>query len=75
MFNLVKPLLNPNSFDKIKIFDKNKEKWLSALTEEIDADQLPAFLGGTMTDPDGDPYCPNRVISFLLTLNLFYFFL
>ena len=63
MFNVVKPLLNPNTFAKIQIFDKNKEKWLSALTEEIDADQLPAFLGGTMTDPNGDPFCPSRVIS------------
>ncbi len=30
----------------------------------IDADQLPKFLGGTMTDPDGNPRCPSKV-SFL----------
>ena len=29
--------------------------------KHIDADQLPAFLGGTMTDPDGNVRCPSKV--------------
>ncbi len=62
MFNLAKPFLNPNTFEKIKIFDTNREKWLVAILEEIDANQFPAFLGGNMTDPDGNPQCPSKVL-------------
>ncbi len=49
---------------KMKIFGCNKEEWKAALLEEIDADQLPAFYGGTMVDPDGDPKCPSKVKFF-----------
>ena len=31
------------------------------LLKIIDADQLPAFLGGTMTDQDGNIRCPSKV--------------
>ncbi|GFT38150.1 retinal-binding protein, partial [Nephila pilipes] len=31
--------------------------WKEALLELIDADELPAFLGGNKTDPDGNPLC------------------
>ena len=31
------------------------------LLKYIEADQLPAFLGGNMTDPDGNPRCPSQV--------------
>lgn len=62
MFNMMKPFLNPATVAKVRIFGHNKEEWLAALLEEIDADQLPAFYGGTMTDPDGDPKCPSKVI-------------
>ncbi|XP_057372737.1 SEC14-like protein 2 [Daphnia carinata] len=47
---------------KIKLFGNNKNEWMPALLEEIDADQLPAHYGGTMTDPDGDPKCPSKVV-------------
>jgi hypothetical protein len=42
------------------------EIWKAALLKEIDADQLPAFYGGTLTDPDGDPKCPSKVNIVLL---------
>ena len=31
------------------------------LLKHIDADQLPAFLGGDKKDPNGDPRCPSIV--------------
>ena len=36
------------------------------LLKYIDASQLPAYLGGTLTDPDGNSLCPSMVISMLL---------
>ena len=38
-----------------KIFGRDRKQWTSALLEEIDADQLPAFYGGTLTDPMAIP--------------------
>lgn len=36
--------------------------WQQALLKDIDADVLPAFLGGNRTDPDGNPMCYTFVI-------------
>ncbi|GFU03022.1 SEC14-like protein 2, partial [Trichonephila clavipes] len=35
--------------------------WKEALLNIIDADELPAFLGGNKTDPDGNPLCKTFV--------------
>ncbi|GFU51730.1 retinal-binding protein, partial [Nephila pilipes] len=35
--------------------------WKEDLLEIIDADELPAFLGGNKTDPDGNPLCKTFV--------------
>jgi hypothetical protein len=63
MFTMVKPFVPECVLGTIKVFGSNKAEWTAALLEEIDADQLPAFYGGTMTDPDGDPKCPSKVLS------------
>ncbi|XP_057372740.1 SEC14-like protein 2 [Daphnia carinata] len=60
LFAMVKPLIPASDFPKIKIFSADKNEWLSALLEEIDADQFPSFYGGTLTDPDGNPKCPSK---------------
>jgi hypothetical protein len=57
----MKPFLHQNTLDKLKIFGNNKEEWTAALLEEIEADNLPLYYGGTMVDPDGDPKCPSKV--------------
>ncbi|GBN30079.1 hypothetical protein AVEN_265792-1 [Araneus ventricosus] len=44
--------------------------WKEALLEDIDADDLPAYLGGNRTDPDGNPLC-ETFVSILLHLFLF----
>lgn len=61
MYNMMKVFMHQATIDKMKIFGSDKEEWTAALLEEIDADQLPAFYGGTMVDPDGDPKCPSKV--------------
>jgi len=58
---MVKPLLSQTTLNKIRIFGSNRSEWEAALLEEIDADQIPAFYGGTMTDPDGNPMCLTKV--------------
>lgn len=38
-----------------------KDGYKEALLELVDADVLPAFLGGNKTDPDGNPNCHQTV--------------
>lgn len=40
------------------------EGWKNILLDAIDADVLPAFLGGNRTDPDGNPNC-NSFVSLI----------
>ena len=61
LFTLVKPLLSQATIDKFHIYGTDEKEWRAALLEYIDADQLPVYYGGTMTDPDGDPKCSSRV--------------
>jgi hypothetical protein len=58
---IMKPFINKETSEKIKIFGTDQSEWKSALLCEIDAEQLPAHYGGTMTDPNGDPKCPSKV--------------
>lgn len=37
--------------------------------KQIDADVLPAFLGGNRTDPDGNPNCETFVSDSALPIN------
>jgi hypothetical protein len=60
-FSMVKPLLSQVTLNKIRIFGSNKSEWKAALLEDIDAHQLPAYYGGSMTDPDGNPMCLTKV--------------
>ena len=62
-FGLLKPFIHPTDFPKIKIYASNKDEWNAAILDEIDADQLPGYYGGTLTDPDGNPKCPSKVID------------
>ena len=66
VFGMVKPLLHQMTQDKIRIFGFDKDEWKAALLEDIDADQLPAYYGGTLTDPDGNPKCPSKVMNQLI---------
>ncbi|EFX85496.1 hypothetical protein DAPPUDRAFT_300430 [Daphnia pulex] len=50
VFSIVKPFLHQMTLDKINIFGFDKKEWSAALLKEIDAEQLPAQYGGTLTD-------------------------
>lgn len=41
------------------------DSWKKDLLEVVDAEILPAFLGGKITDPDGNPLCLTIVSYFL----------
>ncbi|GBM72199.1 hypothetical protein AVEN_55882-1, partial [Araneus ventricosus] len=34
-----------------------KDGWKDSLLKDIDANDLPVYLGGKKTDPDGNPNC------------------
>ncbi|GFT25599.1 hypothetical protein NPIL_549491, partial [Nephila pilipes] len=52
-FSIFKSLLSSALLEKLKFY--GSDGWKEDLLEIIDADELPAFLGGNKTDPDGDP--------------------
>ncbi|GFU38982.1 SEC14-like protein 2, partial [Nephila pilipes] len=45
-----------------KILCFGTDGWKQELLKDIDADVLPAFLGGNRTDPDGNPMCNTFII-------------
>ncbi|XP_016366116.1 SEC14-like protein 2 isoform X2 [Sinocyclocheilus rhinocerous] len=53
-YNLVKHFLHEETRQKIAVLGSN---WKEVLRNYVDADQLPAVYGGSMTDPDGNPLC------------------
>uniref|UniRef100_A0A2L2YTQ0 SEC14-like protein 2 n=1 Tax=Parasteatoda tepidariorum TaxID=114398 RepID=A0A2L2YTQ0_PARTP len=55
MFAIVKLAITSGLLKKIQVVETEKVK--ETLLETIDADILPAFLGGNRTDPDGNPLC------------------
>ncbi|XP_064461184.1 SEC14-like protein 2 [Ornithodoros turicata] len=59
LFNLLKPLLNGRTLQKVSIF--GKDNWREFLLERIDKDQLPVHWGGTKTDENGDPMCSSLI--------------
>ena len=61
-FAIVRPFFHKRSANNFKIYGHDSEEWKKELLEYIDADQLPACYGGTMTDPDGNPNCVTKVL-------------
>ncbi|GIY10901.1 hypothetical protein CDAR_369261 [Caerostris darwini] len=55
IFTFVKSFIAPAVLAKLHIF--GQDKWSDAFLQLIDANVLPAFLGGNRTDPDGNPLC------------------
>jgi hypothetical protein len=60
-YAIIKPFLHERTANKVLIFNPDSEGWKEAILAEVDADQLPACYGGTMTDPDGNPNCVTKV--------------
>lgn len=58
LYKLARPLISDEMRNKIHVLGAN---YTDTLLEYIDADQLPAFLGGSLTDPDGNPRCVTMI--------------
>ncbi|KAF8793195.1 SEC14-like protein 4 like protein [Argiope bruennichi] len=58
-FAVFKQVLPATIIQKIRIY--GRDGWKESLQEFISADDLPAFLGGKRTDPNGDPQCKTFV--------------
>ncbi|XP_054716216.1 SEC14-like protein 2 isoform X2 [Uloborus diversus] len=59
IFNLFKPFLNSVTLSKIKIY--RTDEWLPEFFKVMDPHKVPGFLGGKLTDPDGDPKCHDLI--------------
>lgn len=57
----MKKFLDEYTISKINIYKSNRNKWLPAIYERIDASNLPAYYGGAMTDSDGNPKCTEMI--------------
>lgn len=60
-FNILKTILTGNTLSKFQIYKADPNKWKPALAKAIDSDQYPAFLGGGLKDPDGNPRYTTKV--------------
>ncbi|GAB1608899.1 retinal-binding protein-like [Argonauta hians] len=58
IYKLAKPLLSENMKRKIFVLGSDYKE---TLLKYIEAEELPSYLGGTKTDPDGDPYCHTMI--------------
>lgn len=57
IWNIFKPFLHPVTLSKIKIFKADDISWQRELLDMVDPKIIPAFLGGVLCDPDGNPTC------------------
>uniref|UniRef100_A0A8C1BQ87 SEC14-like lipid binding 8 n=1 Tax=Cyprinus carpio carpio TaxID=630221 RepID=A0A8C1BQ87_CYPCA len=57
-YNLVKHFLSEDTRRKVIVLGSN---WQEVLQKYIDPEELPAYYGGKLTDPDGDPRCRTRI--------------
>lgn len=61
-YNMIKKFLDEYTLEKIQLYRTSEtNKARTEIFKLIDADQLPAYFGGTMTDPDGNPKCITKV--------------
>ncbi|GIY81104.1 retinal-binding protein [Caerostris extrusa] len=60
LMSIVKTVMAPALQQKLKVY--GSEGWKEKLLKEMDAEVLPAFLGGKRTDPDGNPLCKTFII-------------
>ncbi|GFY75522.1 retinal-binding protein [Trichonephila inaurata madagascariensis] len=57
-FKLFKPVIKEDLHQRIKVLGDN---WKEELLNRIDADILPAYLGGNRVDSDNDPMCKSLI--------------
>lgn len=60
-FSVAKRFMNEYTLSKIQIHKTDPAKWQSAIFSNTERDQVPAFFGGTLKDPDGNPKLRTKV--------------
>ncbi|XP_076160129.1 SEC14-like protein 2 isoform X3 [Ptiloglossa arizonensis] len=60
-FTIAKKFMNEYTLSKIQIYKADPQKWQSAIFSKIARDQVPAFFGGTLADPDGNPKLGTKI--------------
>ncbi|KAG5322252.1 S14L2 protein, partial [Pseudoatta argentina] len=60
-FSLIKKFMDDYTLSKIQIYKAEPSKWKAALLKLIPKDQLPAYYGGILTDPDGNPKYTSKI--------------
>ncbi|KAL4223181.1 hypothetical protein ACF0H5_016653 [Mactra antiquata] len=58
LYKLARPLISEEMKNKIHVLGANFE---NTLLQYIEAEELPAFLGGSLADPDGNPRCATMI--------------
>lgn len=58
LYKLAKPLISENMKRKIFVLGSDYKE---TLLKYIDSEELPAYLGGTKTDPDGSVHCKTLI--------------
>ncbi|CAL1286853.1 unnamed protein product [Larinioides sclopetarius] len=61
LYSVIRQVLPSKVKQKIGFY--GSDGWKQDLLEMVDANHLPAFLGGTKTDPDGNPLCKTFIQS------------
>ncbi|XP_076233425.1 SEC14-like protein 2 [Calliopsis andreniformis] len=60
-FSVAKKFMNEYTLSKIQIYKADPVKWQTAIFNNIEKDQVPAFFGGTLKDPDGNPKLGTKI--------------
>ncbi|KAL8578700.1 hypothetical protein ACOMHN_045688 [Nucella lapillus] len=58
LYKLARPLVSEDMRNKMHVLRSN---FKDTLLQYIDAEELPVFLGGVKTDPDGNPRCATMI--------------
>jgi len=58
LWKICRPMISEDMKNKIHVLGGN---FREVLLQHIDEDQLPVFLGGIQTDPDGNPRCSSKI--------------
>lgn len=60
-FSVAKKFMNEYTLAKIQIYKADPAKWQAAILSNISKDQLPAYFGGNLRDPDGNPKLGTKI--------------
>uniref|UniRef100_A0A1L8DYS2 Putative phosphatidylinositol transfer protein sec14 n=1 Tax=Nyssomyia neivai TaxID=330878 RepID=A0A1L8DYS2_9DIPT len=62
VYNIVRKFLDEYTINKIHIYKADPQKWLPAVFERVNEDNLPKYYGGTMVDKNNDPKCKEFIM-------------